>query len=301
MEFVKYIKGLVPHLKKEDIAEDNEVRISELRNSIIPSYERAKSSFKDIPFNSKDLKDVSRVFYANYSGKSRFSRNYILEIESKLENYLKNLTTNSDLIDDVLEKDVLKDGITIKKGMIIRTTDISAFVNRYLIDLLSYTLDEEIRVSNPNLEEEATVTKLELTYLEKNLIQFSKIFGVLSCSPSEFLKANTELPEVVFNESTAEAVEAVYGRRGIDKMDAGMIAGFVPNPFYHIGVLAAEWTKYRYDTFKDKKTMLEHKVLYLKQSQDKEPDPSIEKQIAYYQKRIDDYEYKMLKIEESVE
>lgn len=64
----------------------------------------------------------------------------------------------------------------------------------------------------------------------------------------------------------------------------------------------ATWEAQRYQSLKDKKKLLELRYLHLKMLQESgNSDANMEKDIMYLQKRCTDIQYKLTKIEESVD
>lgn len=300
MELIKYIASLTGHLKKDDVQEDSLARIKEFETLIVPSYSEAADFFNNKKFSSSKLQNLSVIFYRFYIGDVKFKNNFILEIADKLPDVVANLNSNAEMINGDLEADTLKDGISAKKALLVRNSDLSAFISKYCIDLLSYVYLEEIKESS-NITNAADFTKQQLDFITDNISQFAKVFGIFSMSNKDFVKKFDDVPDVLANEESVQSIVNVFGRGRVDPLDDGMIVGFVPNPFYHAGIVWAEWENYRYKRMVEARTSLNLKLLYLRQLKDQGvKDASIEKQIAYNQDRVEDLDYKIQRIEESV-
>jgi ABC-type phosphate transport system auxiliary subunit len=69
------------------------------------------------------------------------------------------------------------------------------------------------------------------------------------------------------------------------------------NPVYHVGMLVAEWQAARYKAAQEELRTLQLRKLNLEKKLEGKSDAKIEQQISYMQKRVDDLEYKIVKME----
>ena len=89
-----------------------------------------------------------------------------------------------------------------------------------------------------------------------------------------------------------------------DKVDVfnNLPQGFIGSPIYSVRLVFAQWESDRYRALKDKKRLLELRYLHLKLMKDQnQSDINIEREITHLQKHITTIDYKLSKIEESLE
>jgi hypothetical protein len=79
-----------------------------------------------------------------------------------------------------------------------------------------------------------------------------------------------------------------------------MLQGFEMNPIYHFRLMIAEWQANRYKSYKEKKKLLEVKLLRLRLLREGKRDPKLDKEIDYIESLVGKLEYSMSKMEEDV-
>ena len=87
----------------------------------------------------------------------------------------------------------------------------------------------------------------------------------------------------------------------IDLFD-NLPTGFIGSPIYTVGLVFAQWEADRHKELKDKKKLLELRLLHLRLLQEQgKGDANQEKEITYLQRRVTDIDYKVSKIESSLD
>lgn len=296
MRLSDFISSILPRLRKDEVLEDLRITAGELANVVTPAYVDANKYLKSSKFDSPEAQEAIKTFYRNYKA-DRTNKNIVVEIHDRLPNLLKNLQFVSDQNDDLLERDILKDGLTAKKAILLRAAEQLSFISRYSIDLLNYLLVVETLKKGGQAERAAPIIEKKLI---DNVVNFGRLLAVYGKDPEDFVEVFDTLPEVVVNEKTYAALAAAYSADKLDPMETLLMSGFEANPIYHIRLVVAEWQADRYKVYKDKKRMLELRLLQLKMLDDKNPDPKIEREIEYIQNRIEGIEFKMAKMEKSV-
>lgn len=296
MRLSDFISSILPRLRKDEVLEDLRITAGELANVVTPAYVDANKYLKSSKFDSPEAQEAIKTFYRNYKA-DRTNKNIVVEIHDRLPNLLKNLQFVSDQNDDLLERDILKDGLTAKKAILLRAAEQLSFISRYSIDLLNYLLVVETLKKGGQAERAAPIIEKKLI---DNVVNFGRLLAVYGKDPEDFVEVFDTLPEVVVNEKTYAALAAAYSADKLDPMETLLMSGFEANPIYHIRLVVAEWQADRYKVYKDKKRMLELRLLQLKMLDDKNPDPKIEREIEYIQNRIEGLEFKMAKMEKAV-
>lgn len=297
MRILDFIRSMLPRLRKDQILEDLRITEGELKNSVTPAYDDAEKFFKTAKLKSKDSAEMSTTFYRNYKASRVNKQNMVLEIGSRIKNVVANLKFVSEQNEDLLERDVFKDGLTAKKAILVRSAEQLSFVSRYAIDLLNLVYLNETKEMGGAVHDLVPIQKSKLT---GNVGNFAAILSIFGEEPEKFQKQFDTMPDVVINEKTFSSLAAVYTDDNLDPLHIPLVSGFESNPIYHLRLLVAEWQADRYKVYKDKKRMLELRLLNLKMLDEKNPDPKVEQEIEYIQNRIEGLEFKMKKMEEAV-
>ncbi len=300
MFLLDFIKTLIPVLNKSDVLEDIRVTKSEIESTVIPSINQASENVKIIKLKAPKNKELVNVFFRNYS-LSNSSKNILAEIALKLPVVLQNLVEVEKTFDEDTGKDIIVDGVTNKKAIMLRAIEQISFLSRFTMDLLTVLYNNEALDSGIDMEESIEVPKIMNDRVTKNIGLYAILLSIYGDSKFTFDKRTADMPDVVLNETTATSVLSVYGVKNLDPINSPLVMGFDYNPIYHIRLVVAEWQASRYQSMKDKKKMLELRLLHLKLLEDKKSDPKIEKEISYIQSRVDSIEYNMSKMEKDVE
>lgn len=296
MRLFDFISSLLPRLGKEDVLEDLRLTSGELDHWVVEAYTDAGKYFKSAKMAAPEAKDLSTVFYRNFGSKGG-KGNFLLEVESRLAALRTNLKFVNTENDDILERDIIKEGLTAKKAILVRAAEQFSFLTRYSLDLLNYVYIQETKAAGGEVN---NVVPVEEKHITANIANFARLLAIYGDSPESFKKHFDALPDVVLNANTYESLAAVYREDKLDPLNPMLIKGFDGNPVYHFRLMISEWQANRYKTYKDKKRVLELRVLNLKMLNEKTQDPKVEKEIEYIEARIEGFEYKMKKMEESV-
>lgn len=297
-----YIKSLMPHLDKDDILEDARITKSELELTVIPAMRQATEHFKVSKFQSLEVKNLSSIFFRNYDlAKASSSVNIASEIYSKLPIVSENLGFVEKEFEAISNPDILTEAITAKKAILIRALDQISFISRYTLDLLTYIYVQETAAADPEKDSELEISKITAQRVIQNVAVYANLLTIYGNKNFTLEKRLSNIPEVLLSEKTADAVTSTFDADKLDPLNTPFAMNFFYNPIYHVRLVIAEWQASRYKANKDKKKVLELRLLYLKMLSDDKKDASVEKEIAYTQERIDSLEYSMKKMERSVE
>lgn len=295
MKILSFIQSLLPFLKKDDVLEDLRVTKAELELTVAPSYESAEKFYGSKKFESKDAQGVNTAFFRNYSGQGSKKSSFIAEISNKMKDVLLNLKYVTEQLEELLEHDVIREGLTAKKALLINYAETFSDFSRRATDLLIYVYTAEAKNAGGGEEANSITPVVEKTIMML-MLDFANGFSAISMPNAKFIKGIEEAPDAVVNAKTASSVASVFGDEKVDSQALPM-HNFERNPIYHIRLVIAEWQANRYKTMQNKKRLLELRLLNLKSLQDDSPDPSIEKEIVYLQNRIEGIEYKMHQME----
>lgn len=299
MNLIGFIKGMLPHFDKDHVLEDLRITISELETVAGPSVKAAGDFFKSQKFQSDEVKNLSDVFYRNLDP-NHVTRQHdmVNEIAVRLPSITTNLRFVMGLLEELLEKDVITDGLTARKAGLLRIAAGGSYLSRFTTDLLNFVYVFEAKAMGDE-EADMGLAPIVVKNVESGIASFARILGALGMPPKEMEKLYEEIPEVVINEKTEKAIAGVYEEKEIDPFSGAFVPGFT-SVVYSIRMVFAEWQVSRYKAEKDKKKMLELRLLYLKMKQEKKEDPKIQQEIEYIQSRIDRIQRYMNEVEEDI-
>ena len=300
-----FLSSLLPRLNKIDVLEDIRITRGELENIVKPVYEDASRHFvngKNI--KSESLTVLNKVFIRNleqviHMEKIHVNRkrdNLILAVNDRIANLIENAKEIESKIEAVFEKDILRDGLTAKKAVLIRAAEYLSFISRYTIDLANYAYNEELYIRSLD-DSFRDIPPAKIKLIEKNMPAFATLLGFFSIDPEEFKSRYESVPDVFVTITNYEKLSSVYDESKLNPVSAPIMTGFEYSPIYHIGTLWAEWQAARYKSYADKKQMLELKRLALQTEEQERKDPKIKKQIEILNERITKLDYKMASIE----
>jgi hypothetical protein len=248
---------------------------------------------------SDALKDMSDIFYRSITDKSIKQSSMIADIYKRLSNLIENTKFLQERIEAELERDMIREGLTARKILLVRGAESISFMSGFMLDLLNYSYVQETEIETDRSNGlDLSIAKIK--HVEANVSRFAKLLGEYAIQPDEFRKLFKDIPEVVVNEKTEMAVSGVYKESVLDPFNTGYVVGFYYNPIYHLRLAVSEWQAGRYKANKDKKKVLELRLLHMKLKSENKSDPKLEQEITYLQSRIDKIERDLKRVEDDL-
>lgn len=300
MKLTTFLQSLLPMLKKDSVLEDLRITKSELDKTVVPTYEAATDHFKVNKIASKDTLVLVDTFYRIYDlSKSNKQSSVVAEIFSKLPSLSANIDTIAASCEDILGEDILNDNLSAKRAVLVRAAEHVSVLVKLLVDFLTVVYYNEAMVYSKANADTIGVSAKTLQRVKDRMPDMARLLGMYGQDAKVFKERYSTVPDVIINVKTSAALQAVYREDKLDPMPSALSSNFEGNPIYHIRLVIAEWQANRYKANKDKKKMLELRLLYLQSLAEESPDPQLEREIEYIQNRIDKLEYEMHKATES--
>lgn len=301
MNIMNFLGSLLPRIDKSRVAEDLRVTISELESVVSSNYKQAADHFRANKFVSDKNKDLSTVFYRNFQAKGPKQPNFISDVAIRIENMIQNAQTVLDLIEKEMSSDIIPEGMTVKKAAMVRAASQLSYASRYSIDLLNMLYVNEAVASNAEVEESLKLAPAAEKHVINNIAKFALIVATYGVKNDEFIHALNAIPNIELSKNTIDSVKGMYSESEIDPFSGAMVNGFTYNPIYTVRLIVAEWQASRYKANKDKKKILELRLLHLNLLKQKKNDPRLEQEIVYLQGRIDKIERYLKEVEDTLE
>lgn len=302
MKIISYVKALLPRVEREKVLEDLRVTAAELDQVCLPNYRQAADFFKANKLQSSDNKDLSDLFYRkiDLGGISKQST-FVNDISHRLAFVRDNVTYVQGQIEALLERDIINEGLTAKKAILLRAAEHLSFLSRFSVSVLNLVYVNEAVEADAGVVESMQLSPATTKHVQVNFVSFAQLLGDYGIPTRDLEKLIGYVPDVVISSKNENSIKGIYKERDIDPFTSGYVPGFMGSPIYHIRLTVAEWQASRYKASKDKKKVLELRLLHLKLSQEKKSNPQVEQEIEYIQGRIDKMERYQREVEESLE
>jgi len=292
---ISFIKSLNPRIQKPVVLKDIDAVIKELRDVAIPMTNDLSVSYKAAPFKSKWFD----VFENNVRAEIKFARksdNFWTDLNSALQIMLVNAQHLRKYTEDYLQEDTLRDGITAKATNIVRMVSAMSFASGFVIDAADYTLVQEaVTLGQPD-----DTPPAQAEYLNRNIEKFAQVMADCCIEPKKFEKLFADIPDVYVSEKNSSTVAAMFSNKQLDPFPNMSTTNWVGSPIYSARLVWETWMADRYHASKDRKAMLELRLIHLQNLQANSPNPRLEHEIEGLQARIRKYDKKIREIEESL-
>lgn len=304
LNLLNFVKKILPSYEKNELLLNLEISLKQFKN-IREVYSNLQEVLRVTKFNSKRNKDILDKFYKELkedkiSVKLSPSKN----LGEDILNIFKNIENNGKLlyrkIDDDLNDIIISEAISNLKAIYLRSIAHYEFMTTYALKFANYLYITEIVDMNLEVENNYKLNKKQIEYIEKNIWIFARLIASYSVSTDKLEKEFAELEDIVIIKDKTEEIEELHKSNKIDFIN-DLPANFIGSPIYSIRLAIATWQAERYKAMKDEKKLLELRHLHYKMLKENgNSDPAIEKEIGYLQKKITDLDYKISKMEESI-
>lgn len=287
LDLVKYIKTLLPHIDKSQVLEDLRITERELQSVVLPSYSDAASHFSKDKFKSKENNKIdSRILSLVKSSGYGRPTTFIGEFYTRLQNVEKNIDSLIKAIDSEISRDVITDGISSRKAVLIRVAEQFSFISRASMDLLNLIYMNEALEAKVDVGA-ISMSKPEIAKTEQAVDALARLLNGYGIDTREFEKNLDRTPDIILSRAGNKEIEAMYSDKDMDSMTHPGLVGFVMNPIYHIRMQIASWQVDRYKAAQEKKKTLELRLLHLQILREQNgTNPRLEQEISYTQGRV---------------
>lgn len=298
MEFIKFVKTLLPQFGKDRLVEDARICRTELETVTLVAYKDAVKALGTGTLKSKANEDFNRRFQNVVRQGVR--GNVVARIDDYLERALKTIEVVEKAVNEEFEIEVVVAGITLYKASLIRMLELGSFISTFSLRFLNLIyINESAAVGAGDAYILQELSKGEIDFIDKHFEDFCVALSVIGQPDKTIVKTLETLPQILVNEKS-EATMATVGAAKIDPLGLFRVRGFTYNPIYHIGLMVAEIQTERYKRAKDLKAVLELRLLHLERQRDGSNDAALDKEIHVIQSRVDGLSEKIRNFEESL-
>ena len=300
-----FIKKLLPSFDKSDLESDLEISLESIA-TIQETYANIEQITNVAKFQSKAVKELVKEFYKEFGNvKTKFRLAPHDNIALDTVNLFKNVKVNGDYllkeISDAVNDVVVSGALTAYKANLLRSVAHYYFMTRFAMDLANFFYVVEAEESGMELGKDYKLNAKQKEFITKNLWIYARMVALYGQEHDQFKAKLEAIDEITLPKDQVDEVVDIYNSDKVDVFD-NLPNGFIGSPIYSIRLVFAQWEADRYKNLKDKKKLLELRFLHLKlMKEQNQSDINVEKEIEYLQKRLTDIDYKLAKIEESVD
>lgn len=304
LNLLNFIKKILPSFEKNELLVNFEISLKEIE-TVKNTYSNINNVLKTFKFNSPENKDIIEKFYKELKKEKvdvKLSNNK--NIGEDVYNMFVNIEINGKELYNLFDKDlndiIISEAISNKKAILLRSVAHYEFMTSFAIKLANYLYINEVEHTGIELESNYKLNKKQIEYIQKNLWIFARLLSNYSRKNNTFMKELESIEDIVIMKDKTEEIESLFSSSKIDIFD-DLPSGFIGSPIYTLRLAIATWQAERYMRLKEEKKLLELRYLHFKMLKETgNSDPSIEKEIGYIQKKITDIDYKISKMEDSV-
>lgn len=286
---LKYLKDADQHtLVKDDILKSIDNIFTMLREEVIPTLKVTIDSGEDkILNNSVYLKKIKSGLS---SIRCKDGKDFLIKLSEFLVEIEKSESKLVSIANKSLEDIVADVAMTPKAATIIRLVNDIGFMCFYTMDLVYFSITSE---------KESDFPKIKYSKFENDLPVFIEALNIYA--EDYTVKVINTLDQVSTTEFNINDGNILTYLQSIVFKTGKVVklpSGFTNNPFYHVRMWLVDREVAKYESLKDRKKMVELRLLELKTKANNEgDDESLRKQITYYENKISGIEYDMAKLQ----
>jgi len=285
---IEYIGGLHHTVKKDSVSKSLDFIMANINNDVIPALE--------VVIDNGNLSNIETSSLLTTLGRSsnikyKDNRDILVKIKGGFVNISKSYNTLSDLVEKELNDIITDKTITAKDAAILRIINDIGSMNSFILDFVYLILVDEKNTDLP---------KVKLKQIRDNVSTFASAYRVYGDNFNKLLQDTYKISTntIDINEGKESMISVMLAKSG-KIVNLPTASGFITNPIYHIRLWLVDKEIKKYESLKDKKRLIELKVMELKLEQNNESDPKLVKQIEYYENKLSRVEYEIEKIEQN--
>lgn len=295
-----FVAKMLPSVSKSDSEVDMEISL-EAASTVIDVYTQLAQVHQNTKFNSKGaLKLVAEFQKELTQSKPEVKLSGHNGLAATTLVLFKNVLANGEVItkelEDIKSEVIVSQAITSSKATILRAVAHYYFMTKFALDFANYLVLLEAQHGGVEMPRDAMLNKKQSDYIEKNLWIYARLLAVYGSDTDKFLSRLSGIEKFQITKDSVDDSSTMSSSK-IDLFN-NLPVGFIGSPIYTVGLIFAQWEADRHKELKDKKRLLELRLLHLRVLQEQgKGDASSEKEITYLQKRVTDIDYKVFKIE----
>lgn len=291
MNIKSFFLGLLPNFERSRIIEDIESLRIQVRDNLLPAFKNSETLMKANAYKaqlSNDFNGAFGVAVPKYRGHTFFQA-----MLGFLATSLDKLDFLDRIVPEMFAQDVTKESLTYRKTFVLQYLSALRFVDKYASMMLLRMVAAETYASQGRTDLiDSQLNQAELKWLAQNREAFFQAVKTLDISVKDLGHALETAADV---RVMPDRIAALVQTLGVDKVDP-LRMGFIVsdmNPIYFMRKVYAEFQVKRYKAKLEEKTLLELRLLQLKQAQSGKQDAKLDKAIEYSEGRLGRLNYEL--------
>lgn len=275
-------------INKEDVVKSMDNVFSILNEEVLPTIKNTLASIDpNILNNSSYLKKIKSGLS---SIRCKDGKDFLVKLSSFLEEVVKNESKITSVVNKTLNDNVADVALTARDATLLRLINDLGFICFYTMDLIYFVMTNE---------KESDFPKVKYVKFEADLVTYIETLDAYGDDFTKKVVNNLEdVSSTEFNINDGNLLTYLQGIIFKTGKVIKLPSGFTNNPIYHVRMWLVDREIAKYEALKDRKKMVELRLLELKAIANSEgEDESLKKQIAYYENKISAIEYDIAKIE----
>lgn len=300
LNIAEFVKKLVPSLSRSDAEADLSISLEAIQ-VILTTCQGVSEIEKVSKFSSKKAQEAVKEFYSEFgktgNTKIRMTKKFGDDLGALFVNVLKNGDYFQKELEDITNEIIVTHALKIVKVNVIRAVAHYDFMTRFALDLINYIYLFEAEHGGIEFTSEGQLKKTQIDFIEKNLWIFARLVSFYGENPEDLRDRMEKLTDTVIPKDSVDEVLEVYDANQLDALSS-LPSGFVGSPIYSVRLVFAQWEADRYRHLKDKKRLLELRLLHLRMLKENgQADIQMEKEMTSLQKSVTSIDYNLSKIE----
>ena len=287
---INYVKNTFHTIKKEDVVKNLDDIATAIKEEVLPTL--------DVVIKNSDLEIINKSKYIKpimiTSGiKAKDGRELFVKIKGIITNINKSLNNLETLVLDELPDIVSDKTITVKDAAILKTISDIGNITLFTSDVAYLILID----GNVN---DTEFPKKKIDDIVNGIPTYGNMLKVYGSNFNNKLENIKKLPDtkLVLDNKKANMLEKIVSKNA-KLIDVPNASSFNGNPIYHVRMWLVDVEMLKYERLKDKKKLIELKIMELKLKAKNESNDKLTKQIEYYEEKLAKIDYKISKIEEN--
>ena len=288
---IRYVRTMFHTIKKLDVVKSLNYALTSLNDEVLVSLDDViKEADIKVINNSVILKSIMHG-----SGlKAGNNKDLLIKIRAVVFSITRASKQLEDLVNKHLSDVITDKTATVKDVAILKlVTDINS-LTVFIQDFLYLIL---IEGKNENTD----LPKIKLVQIKESTGSFSSILNAYGKDFNQTIDAISKLPSnsMYIDDSKISMLEKLVSKF-TTKVVVPNTNGFTGNPIYHFRMWRVDAEIAKYESLKEKRKLIELKLLELRIQENKEENSNLRKQIEYWENKLSTTEYEISKIQDDI-
>lgn len=272
-------------IKKENVLKANNTVMGIIQEEVLPVLKEL-NSIKSKKLEKSEILDLVKNIIKIQKGKTK---DFLKELEALFLSIDSNRKVIEEIIVTHASSNITDKAMSAKDSAIVKLVDDLTSLTLYSLDLVVCMLSDANNTAFP---------KIKFKQLKEGMTEFVKLFLDYSNNLEDVLETVVTLDDTVLSSKTNKSILEAFFARSKFKFPSVVSNGFINNPFYHIRMYFVDRDMAKLDALKDKKKLIELRIMELKLENKHSSDPDLEKRIEYFEDKLAGIEYSIAKLED---